>query len=57
MSVVLLNFISDKHKDIKVTLEYSKEELTTNIIINALRNKALEMKASQVIAKMEIICW
>lgn len=44
MAVVLLNSISDRYRDIKVALEYGRDELTTDLIINALRNKALEIK-------------
>ncbi|XP_022893834.1 uncharacterized protein LOC111408291 [Olea europaea var. sylvestris] len=45
LAVVLLNFISDKYKDIKVALEYGRDELTLDVITNVLRNKALEIKA------------
>lgn len=44
LTVVLLNSISDRYRDIKIALEYGREDLTIDIIINALRNKALEIK-------------
>ncbi|XP_022897510.1 uncharacterized protein LOC111411188 [Olea europaea var. sylvestris] len=44
LAIVLLNSISDKYKDIKVALEYGRDELTLDVITNALRNKALEIK-------------
>ncbi|XP_022881005.1 uncharacterized protein LOC111398320 [Olea europaea var. sylvestris] len=45
LAVILLNSISERYKDIKVALEYGRDELTTEIIINALKNKALEIKS------------
>lgn len=45
LAMVLLNFISDRYRDIKIALEYGRAELTTVAIIDALTNKALESKS------------
>lgn len=45
LAMILLNSISDKYRDIKVALEYGRAKLTTEIIINALKKKALEIKS------------
>lgn len=45
LAVVLLNSISDRHKDLKNALEYGRDKLTTDIIITALRNRVLELKS------------
>ncbi|XP_022868749.1 uncharacterized protein LOC111388305 [Olea europaea var. sylvestris] len=47
-NLILLNSISDKYKDIKAALEYGREELIVDYITNALRNKALEIKAESI---------
>lgn len=44
MTIVMLNSIIDRHKNINVILEYDREELIADIIIIALRNKAIMMK-------------
>ncbi|KAL2493081.1 Integrase catalytic domain-containing protein [Abeliophyllum distichum] len=45
LAVVLLNSISDRHKDLKNALEYGRDNLTTDIIISALKNRDLEIKS------------
>ncbi|CAA2996849.1 Hypothetical predicted protein [Olea europaea subsp. europaea] len=44
LAVVLLNLISDKYKDVKNAIKYGRETLIIDVIINALRNKELELK-------------
>lgn len=44
LTVILLNSISDRYRDIKIALEYGRTELIIDVIINALRNKVLEIK-------------
>lgn len=46
--MVLLNSISDKQRDLKNAMECGREELTTNIIINALKNRVLELKSESI---------
>lgn len=40
--------MSDRHRDLKIALEYGRDELTTDIIINALRNRVLELKSDSI---------
>lgn len=47
LAVVLLNSINDMYKDVKNAIEYGRETLTTDVIINALRNKELELKCDR----------
>jgi hypothetical protein len=47
LAVVLLNSIGDKYKDVKSAIEYGRDTLTTEIIINALRTKELELKSDR----------
>ncbi|XP_022855577.1 uncharacterized protein LOC111376806 [Olea europaea var. sylvestris] len=48
LAVVLLNSISDRHRDLKNALEYGRENFTTDIITNALRNEVLELKSDSI---------
>lgn len=41
LTVVLLNSIDDKYKDVKNAIEYGRKTLTTDVIINVLRTKEL----------------
>lgn len=46
LNVVLLNFINDRHRDLKNALQYGRgDEITTDIIISALRNRILELES------------
>lgn len=48
LSMILLNSISDRHKDLKNALEYEKDKLTIDIIINDLRNRVLALKSDSI---------
>lgn len=45
MTAIQLNSISGRYEDIKIALKYGRVEITTYVIINALRNKALKIKS------------
>lgn len=46
--MVLLNPISDRHGHLKNALGYGRDELTTDIIINGLSNRVLELKTKYI---------
>lgn len=43
--MILLNSVSDRHRHFKMPLIYDKDEITTDVIIIALKNRIFEIKS------------
>lgn len=42
--VIFLNFLSDKYKNIKISLKYGRDTITSNEIMSSFRSKNLKLK-------------